>query len=237
MSWQELKQEMVAHARQHENQEVCGIIAGGKYWPCENLHSSPSEHFAISAEDYTRIEPFGIEAIFHSHLYFSEDKFSRHDIMSCKQINEPWVMYCLPANSWHFMDPTGNAPYLERPWIYGIYDCYGLVRDYYRREFSIQLDDYERGAEFEWKSNEWRMFEKNFKGQGFIEIGDSDIRKGDVLLMQLQADSPNHVGVIHSPSENIFYQHLLDRLSEANIYGGYWQKNTVKILRHQELFQ
>jgi proteasome lid subunit RPN8/RPN11 len=237
MSWQELKQEMVSHARQHENEEACGIIAGGKYWPCRNVHSSPSKHFAISAEDYARIEPFGIEAIFHSHLYFSEDKFSRHDITSCKQINEPWVMYCMPANSWHFMDPTGNAPYLERPWIYGIYDCYGLVKDYYLREFSIELDDYDRGEEFEWKSSEWRMFEKNFKGQGFVEIGDEVMQKGDVLLMQLQADFPNHVGVIHSPSENIFYQHLLDRLSEANIYGGYWQKNTVKILRHKELFQ
>jgi cell wall-associated NlpC family hydrolase len=135
------------------------------------------------------------------------------------------------------MDPTGNAPFLERPWLYGIYDCYGLLRDYYRREFSIELDDYDRGEEFEWKSSEWRMFEKNFEGQGFREVGDGQARKGDMLLMQLQADFPNHVGVMHSPEQNVFYQHLLDRLSEASVYGGYWRKNTVKVLRHRELFQ
>jgi len=237
MSWQFFKPQMAAHAQKHPDQEVCGIVAGGQYWPCNNAHSSPSRHFAITAEDYARFDPLGIEAIFHSHLYFSEDKFSRHDIASCKQVNVPWVMYCVPANTWHHMDPTGNAPFLERPWLYGIYDCYGLLRDYYRREFSIELDDYDRGEEFEWKSSEWRMFEKNFEGQGFREVGDGQARKGDMLLMQLQADFPNHVGVMHSPEQNVFYQHLLDRLSEASVYGGYWRKNTVKVLRHRELFQ
>lgn len=236
MIWEHLKGEMASWAAECSPEEACGIIAGGKFYPCQNIHPSPLEHFAISAEDYARLDPLGIEAIFHSHLYFTENKFSRHDIVSCKQINVPWIMYCLPANSWHYVDPTGDASYLERPWIYGVYDCYGLVRDYYHREFSIELDDYERGEEFEWQSSEWRMFEKNFKGQGFVPVDNGNFQKGDILLMQIQAGFPNHVGVIHSPAQNIFYQHLLDRLSEANIYGGYWQKNTVQVLRHQELF-
>jgi len=233
MSWQELKTELKAYAQTKPEEEVCGIIAGGQFIPCANIHSSPSDNFGIAAEDYARADKLGIEAIFHSHTGFN-NRFSAHDIKSCKTINLPWVMYCLGTNSWHEMNPTGGAPYLERPWIYGMYDCYGLVRDYYRGEFGIVLDDYERGDEFEWKSSEWRMFEKNFRLQGFSEI-DGDIQKGDVLLMQLQANFPNHVGVFHNPSHNIFYQHLLDRLSEATVYGGYWQKNTVKILRHREL--
>ena len=229
-----LKAEMAAYAQQNAPQESCGLIAGGAFHPCENIHPRPEESFAISAEDYARLEGLGIEAVFHSHLGFDE-RFSRHDILACKESGLPWVMYCTGANSWHQMDPTGNAPYLERPWIYGIYDCYGLLRDYYRREFGIELDDYERGDEFEWTSPEWRMFEKNFRSQGFSEAPEGDIRKGDMILMQLQADYPNHVGVIHQPDQNIFYQHLLNRLSEASVYGGYWQKCTTRILRHKEL--
>lgn len=232
MTWQDLKADLRAHAHSQPDQEMCGIIAGSKFFPCTNIHSSPIDNFAIEAKDYAQLEELGIEAIFHSHIGFN-NQFSRHDISSCKAINLPWIMYCIGTNSWHEMDPTGSAPYIERPWIYGIYDCYGLVRDYFRKEYNILLDDYDRGEEFEWKSREWRMFEKNFAGQGFVEV-DSP-RKGDVLLMQLQADFPNHVGVIHDPDRNIFYQHLLDRLSEASIYGGYWQKSTVKILRHKEL--
>jgi len=230
-----LKPEMMAHAKSIEKEETCGLIAGGQFWPCNNIHSSPSENFAIDARDYASIEPLGIEAVFHSHPGFN-DQFSRHDIASCKQTNLPWILYCNGANSWQEMDPTGMSPYIGRPWIYGVYDCYGLCRDYYRREFNIALDDFDRGEEFEWQSSEWCMFERNFANQGFIEMDDKKtIAKGDVLLMQLQANFPNHVGFIHSPSENIFYQHLLGRLSEANVYGGYWQKNTVKLLRHREL--
>jgi cell wall-associated NlpC family hydrolase len=78
------------------------------------------------------------------------------------------------------------------------------------------------------------MFEQNFASQGFVLCDDSP-QKGDMILMQLQAPQPNHVGVMAEPSANIFYHHLLDRLSEANIYGGYWEKATSKILRHKEL--
>jgi proteasome lid subunit RPN8/RPN11 len=230
-----LHAEMAAYAHGKAPEEACGIIAGGRFFPTPNAHPNPMQNFAIDAKQYAKLEKKGIEAIFHSHLGFAE-AFSMHDIQSCKAINLPWIMYCVGANSWHEMDPTGAAPYLERPWIYGIYDCYGLVRDYFKNELEIILDDYQRGAEFEWTSPEWRMFEKNFRGQGFREIGDASPAKGDVLLMQLQANSPNHVGIIHSPSQNVFYQHLLNRLSEANVYGGYWQKCTTKILRHEALF-
>lgn len=233
MTWKHLKAELIAYSHEQSPKEACGFIANGRFVPCDNIHSSPLDHFAIKAEDYARADSLTIEAIFHSHAEFNSS-FSPHDIASCKATNLPWVMYCLGGNSWHEMDPTGNAPYLERPWIYGMYDCYGLVRDYFRNEFGIMLADYERGEEFEWKSSEWRMFEKNFRQQGFCDA-DGPAQRGDVLLMQLQADFPNHVGIIHSPSQNIFYQHLLGRLSEANVYGGYWQKHTVRTLRHKEL--
>jgi proteasome lid subunit RPN8/RPN11 len=235
MTWHHLKAELAAYAHSKAPEEACGIIAGGKFFPCKNAHPHPLESFAIDARAFAKAEKVGIEAIFHSHLGM-ENQFSRHDIKSCKQLGLPWVMYCTGTNSWHEMDPTGNAPYLGRPWIYGIYDCYGLFRDYYIKEFGIVLSDYERGDEFEWTSPEWRMFEKNVTDQGFREISDGRLQKGDMLLMQLQANFPNHVGVVHSPSQNVFYQHLLGRLSEANVYGGYWQKCTTKILRHQELF-
>lgn len=234
MDWVNFKADMVAHARKHEGEESCGLIAGGKFWPCKNTNPDPSKYFSISAEAFARVDELGIDVVFHSHLGF-DNKFSKDDIKACKQINLPWVMYCLGTDEWHYMDPTGKAPYLQRPWIYGIYDCYGIVRDYYNNEFSIALDDFERGEEREWESSEWRMFEKNFKQQGFVEVDDDNIKRGDVFLMQLQSGFPNHVGVLHDSSSGVFYHHLTGRLSEASIYGGYWQKHTNKILRHRRM--
>jgi len=233
-NWQLLKNDLIAYTQECAPEEACGLIAAGQFWPCKNIHSDPLSSFAIDAASYARVDELntGVEAVFHSHPR-ADNKFSMNDIKACKELGVPWVMYCAAFNQWHYMDPI-NAPYLQRPWIYGIYDCYGLVKDYYKNEFDIELDDYERGCEFEWESSEWRMFEKNFSSQGFEEIS-SNLNKGDILLMQLQSNFPNHVGIIHDSKRGIFYQHLFDRLSEANIYGGYWQKHTNKILRHRSL--
>lgn len=226
--------QMQDHARSVMPLEACGLVVSGSYVQCTNVHPDPENHFTIDPRDYAAASEQGeIEAIFHSHVDFT-DEFSPHDIKSCKGSNLPWVLYSVAANAWAYADPTGNAPYLGRPWNYGIYDCYALIRDFYKREFGIVLDDYERGAEFEWDNPEWRMFEKNFKAQGFVDIGEPS-RKGDILLMQLQAPFANHVGVIVEPDKNIFYQHLLDRLSEANIFGGYWEKHSNRFLRHRSL--
>jgi proteasome lid subunit RPN8/RPN11 len=226
--------EMQAYAREVLPSEACGIVVNNKFVPCANVHSSPLTNFAIDAKDYAKAEKTGsIQAIFHSHTDFLSD-FTRHDVRGCKQSNLPWLLYAAGANLWAYIDPTGNAPYIGRPWQYGIYDCYSLVRDFYKKEFAIELDDYERGEEFEWTSPEWRMFEKNFTAQGFVDA-ELPYRRGDVLLMQLQASFPNHVGVIADAKRNIFYQHLLGRLSEENICGGYWAKHTNRMLRHRSL--
>jgi proteasome lid subunit RPN8/RPN11 len=230
----QFKNAMRDHALSSPSQEVCGLIAGGQYFPCDNKCLEPESFFAIAAEDYVRAEEAGpIEAIFHSHIG-RNNKFSPEDIKACKTLNLPWIIFCLGTSEWLYADPTGNAPYIGRPWVYGIYDCYSLLRDFYQREFNIQLDDYERGAEFEWQSSEWRMFEKNVKGQGFIEV-ETASQKGDMLLMQLQSQFANHTGVLVKPNRNIFYHHLLDRFSEETVYGGYWAKHTNKVLRHKEL--
>lgn len=222
------------YARSVLPHEACGLIVDNAFIPCKNIHSEPTINFAIDAKAYARAEKkSAIQAVFHSHTDFL-NSFTPHDIKSCKQCNLPWLLYAVGANSWSYIDPTGNAPYIGRQWQYGIYDCYSLVRDFYRREFAIELDDYDRGEEFEWASPEWRMFEKNFAGQGFIDA-EPPYRRGDVLLMQLQASFPNHVGVIADAERNIFYQHLLDRLSEESIYGGYWAKHTNRMLRHRSL--
>jgi proteasome lid subunit RPN8/RPN11 len=230
-----LKQEMKAHALSRPEEEVCGLIVEGKYIPCDNIHSSPSLNFAISASDYARASEIGeIEGVFHSHPGLVGG-FSPHDIQACKASNLPWVALAVGFNQWHEMSPCGDAPYLQRPWIYGIYDCYGLFRDFYRNEFGILLNDFDRGDQFEWESPEWRMFEKNVEAQGFVEI-DRLEKKGDMILMQLQCNFVNHIGVLARPEANVFYHHLLDRLSEENIYGGYWAQRTRRLMRHKELF-
>lgn len=228
-----IKRAIALEARKSAPGECCGFIVNGQVMPCDNVHTSPLTNFAISAEDYARAEEAGeIQAIYHSHV-MGVDAFSMHDLKACKQCNIPWVMVHLPTNNFHTIDPTGNAPYEGREWSYGLHDCYGLFRDFYKREFNIELDDFERGEDEEWLNPGWSMFLDNVEDQGFYEVGKPE-QKGDMLLMRMQSPTPNHVGVMNGNGAG-FYQHLSNRLSQASVYGGYWAKVTVKVLRHKDV--
>lgn len=229
---QEAKRLIVAEATKSIPNEACGFIVDGKVMVCKNVHSSPTDHFAIAAEDYAKAEESGtIEAVFHSHGRDDLPKFSSHDIASCKESNLPWILYSLKTGGFTTIDPTGNAPYTERPWAYGVHDCYSLTRDFYRRELGIVLDDFHRGEEMEWQQRDWKMFAANYAKQGFRRIERPE-QKGDILLMQIDAPSPNHVGVM-TGNGMLFYHHLMDRLSEQSIWGGMWEKVTTLVLRHE----
>ena len=92
--WTLLKADMAAYARKHKDEESCGLIAGGKFWPCKNTNPFPSQCFSISAEAFARVDEIGVDVVFHSHLGL-DNKFSKEDIKACKQVNVPWVMYCI----------------------------------------------------------------------------------------------------------------------------------------------
>ena len=228
-----IQQAVANHAREVFPEEACGFVVDGQIVKCKNDHPFPLSNFAIQAKDYARAESLGtIEAVYHSHPE-GPNGFSLRDVQSCKQSNVPWIVFNGKTGDFFYADPTGNAPYEGRQWIYGIHDCYAILRDFYKREFGIALDDFPRGKELEWKNDEWRMFERHYEQQGFVSI-DKPGKKGDFLLMQVGAPSPNHAGILSEDGWS-FYHHLMNRRSEKTVYGEYWAKITTKVLRHKEL--
>lgn len=227
-----LRQAIAGEAQKASPQECCGFVVNGEVVPCLNVSPLPLEQFTIAAEDYVRASALGeIEAVYHSHVEGVRG-FSLPDIAACKQSNLPWIVFHERSGDFFYADPTGSAPYEGRQWVYGIHDCYAILRDFYKREFCIELDDFDRGEEEEWESKSWTMFVDNYSQQGFYEIERPE-RKGDFLLMQIGAPSPNHAGVL-TGEDNCFYHHLMGRLSEKSVYGGYWAKVTAKVLRHKD---
>jgi proteasome lid subunit RPN8/RPN11 len=62
------RQAVARHARECYPEECCGLIVDGRYRPCANVSSTPTEAFAISPEDWAAAEDSGtIEAVAHSH--------------------------------------------------------------------------------------------------------------------------------------------------------------------------
>lgn len=216
--------------------EACGVVIIEKghevFVPCRNI-SELHDQFEIHPEDYAGAEDRGeVVRIVHSHPY-ARPFPSEADKVSCEQTGIPWSIVSVPDGEWFDFDPTGyKAPLVGREWAHGVLDCYSIIVDYYREELGIQIPDFDR--EFEWWMKGQNLYLDNFEKAGFKSVPIESIRKHDVILMQVMSPVVNH-GAIYLGDDKMLH-HLHRRLSCRDVFGGYWRKHTVKVVRHESLW-
>lgn len=239
----ETRQAAITHAIAAYPDESCGLVVvvkgEEKYYACRNTAVTKSDHFVMSAEDYAQAEDDGeITAVVHSHPD-APSRPSQADRVACEASGLPWYILSIgqePDQAPHFqsesaIEPTGyKAPLVGREFHHGVLDCFALIRDYYREELGIELEDYERTDDW-WNRGE-NLYMKNLDAAGFYEVDPKDIRKGDMVIMQIRAPEPNHAGVYIG--DGLFLHHLYGRLSSRDVYGGYWKQVTRIVVRHKD---
>ena len=229
-----LEAQILEHAQAEDPRECCGLIAVVKgrrrYFPCRNIATTPDEHFVLSGEDYARVEDQGeIVAVVHSHPATNPAP-SQADRVACQKSGLPWVIVNPKTEAWGHCKPDGfELPYVGREFSFGIVDCYTLCRDWYGKEFGLQLSDYERRDLF-WERGE-NLYVDNFHREGFRSIPFEELQYGDALLMQLGSKLPNHAA-IYIDDQQILH-HIQGRLSSRDVLGSYYVKNTAMVLRHE----
>jgi len=229
-----LETEILEHAQAEDPRECCGLIAVVKgrrrYFPCQNIAATPSEHFVLSGVDYAQVEDQGeIVAVVHSHP-ISNPAPSQADRVACQKSGLPWIIVNPKTEAWGHCNPDGfELPYVGREFVFGVVDCYSLVRDWYGKEFGLRLNDYERRDLF-WERGE-NLYVDNFHREGFRKIPFDELQYGDALLMQLGAKLPNHTA-IYIDDQQILH-HIQGRLSSRDVLGSYYVKNTAMVLRHE----
>lgn len=222
-----------AHAALEAPRECCGVVImlndEPAYIPCRN-QSSLLDQFNLHPEDYADAADRGeIVAIAHSHVFQSPEP-TQPDLIGCESSGLPWIIVNYPVGTVVQIEPSGYvAPLIGRTFHAGILDCYTLIRDYYKQELQIDLPEYERPHG--WEDRGENLYGDNFAGAGFVEV--DTIEKHDVLLMKISASVIDH-GAVYI-GDNTILQHCTGHLSARSIYGGHWQKHTVKILRHKDL--
>lgn len=123
--------------------------------------------------------------------------------------------------------------YLGRRYLDGRHDCYGLVRDFYRREYGLILRNYARPVGFDHSG--LLLLTDNFRREGF-EIVNTPIallETGDGLLMMLASRQVNHVGVYIG--EKKFLHHLYQRPSSVETLDPRWQQRLSLVVRHPDV--
>ncbi len=225
---------ILEHARAEYPKESCGLIVlkkkDGVYIPCRNISEDPAM-FVIHPEDYLAAEKQGqITTIVHSHPDANATP-SEADRVACEASGLPWCIVGITnaaPPTWHTFVPTGyKAPLIGRSFVHGILDCYTLIQDWYFQEVGAHLPHFPRAVEW-WKKGD-NLYLDHFGDAGFVEAA-GPLQRGDVILMQVLSDVPNHAAVYLG--DDLMLHHLQNRLSAREPYGGYWKKHTAKVVRY-----
>lgn len=181
------------HAEDEFPREACGLVVGsGNYVRCVNVKDKPEDGFKIPQDIWARFRALGnVRAVVHSHPngdYFPSyaDQAGQ---LSMPEI--PWGLVQLTKvrtrGPFFWGDTVPIQPLEKRPWIMGVYDCYGLVRDYYRLKFNITIPNRPRANLWWTDPKEKDLLLRMYKTDGWVDVPDwhKNIQKHDVFLIRL----------------------------------------------------
>lgn len=238
MFGQAVSDDFKAHAIETFPEEACGLVVefatGCKYVPCENIAEDPSKDFRIDPKVYVAHVENGnpVRAVIHSHVNGNPGP-TAIDIKSQAESALPWGIGLAGEENcqdilW-FGDQAPMAPLIGRPFVHGMWDCYSLVRDYYRSKNIVELPNYPR--DFEWWFTGENLYLEHFKECGFIEIEQEDLREHDGFLMRFNPSPvPQHAGIYLG--DGLMLNHFQPKLSRREPIHG-WTRKITHYLRYE----
>jgi len=220
--------------------EACGLVVAINNRQhvviCKNVAEDPRSTFRIDPIEYLQSAKVGeVVGVWHTHVDVPPNP-SEADVAGCNSSQLPWYILsvwnesdglnCTPITTLQPQD--AEVAYVGRTYLYGVHDCYTLVRDFYQREYDIVLGEYPRVERF-WEKG-LNFFAEGYSEQGFKLLIDQEPQRGDLFIMQVGSDIPNHIS-IYVGDDKILH-HCQGRLSKHDLYGGMWAKHTSHHLRH-----
>lgn len=225
-----IDEKIIAYAKQQQPREMCGfVVFNGKqkqFVPCENIAVDAENYFEISSDDWLKVQLYdGIVALVHSHPNGKPILSSADRQMQVNSALDWWLVCDGKIRKFR------NIPHLlGRKFKHGETDCYTLFRDAYMLS-GVDFPNFERANDW-WHENK-SLYLDNMEKQGFERA--IEPQQGDVILMQVGADVPNHSAIYLG--RNMVLHHSPNRLSKRDLYDGYWLKHTHSIWRYKKWSQ
>lgn len=214
--------------------EMCGIITNnGEFKQITNVSENPMKSFELHPMEFYK-EKDNFVAIVHSHTstrYLHICTPSRLDWTTQQIWNIPF--FISGFDGFVYTSPIKfplerQDDYIGRPYIYGIFDCGTLAKDFYWFNFSISIEiDPIMSLT---PKNLWaNTISTLLMSNNFIEVSGAK-QKGDLLLVNVFGDFNNHV-IIYLDEDWVLNQNI------TSAYEPYsdWENKINKIYRHESL--
>ncbi len=232
--------EAIEHAIEVFPHESVGFVRGGSYNRLTNAAKKPEEEFVLVPEEEAKAFAGGLEAIIHSHPNGLNTPTTT-DMIYQQRSAVPWCIIVLRksrdvtkkqvfSESFWFGDSLPIAPYIGRQFKHGVFDCYTLYRDWWRKERGVVLPNPPRDDG--WWFTGQSMFDDYFKEWCFVPVVEKSVQPGDAVLMSIgqRFDRPkvNHMGIYIGNGKML--HHCANRLSkEAPV--SMWHNHVVGYAR------
>lgn len=244
----EIKADIARMASLIPDAEACGLIMSSSDGlvasACRNISPRPESSFAIPHSILRWAMGSGsLEAIWHSHCPPSEPGLSELDKLVAEKLRVPCVAYDIERGQFHVHSPCGyEVPYLGRPFVPGVFDCWTLVMDWHWRELNIKLEDISHEVRNVGGAALARLLArtdasssgellKALKDRGFAERPIQGGLAGDVLLMSSDnIQSPLHMAICLGKDRML--HHPEDGESLEEFISPYWRGIVKGCVRH-----
>lgn len=213
-------------------QEAVGYVEREMFFPLENVHPDPVDHFLVGEGDGFMLAGKDYILI-HSHCMTSFKNDPRTpslaDMQGQKDTAKLWgIVHCDGENVseiLYFGLPTDD-PLLGRTYIRNVYDCFSLARDYYHTK-DIVAPNLPRPPDWE----EWNpyLMVRGLEQTKFKEVPKGMVQEGDLLVFKVASPQPNHLGI--ALGGDVFVHHLYNRVSCRDSLKK-WHNQFIKVLRY-----
>lgn len=218
----QIKKDIIALAKENPNEEICGLLYYTfhdlKLYKCNNIENNKTEDFQIDHKEYLDCLKLGTPCgIYHSHCIPDTTAFTQSDLDLAEEMALPIYVYGVKDEKFQGFIPKSYQLLLEGlPYIWGTFDCYEIIRIYFRQKYNIYMNDYDRDSSYIYDERD--VITENFEKEGFIKIN-SPIKKDDVLVFSSTLARPQHFIIFLGNSRGL--HHPLGKLSRIETIQDY----------------
>lgn len=238
----DIKKIIIDHARESDPFECVGIVFKNnndiQVKKLKNLSKDAKTHIIIEQETMLQAAEGGeILAVYHSHI--NSDEFSLEDKSMSEKLNLKIIMCNLEKRSFRIYEPNGFvASYTARPWRWGLFTCVDLIKDFYKKELNISINNFENkdiliaDADSEDSQNLYLNF---FSKNNFKEV--KNFKKHDLTLSNYHWGDPVKILTccsVYLGNENFLQQNHFEE-SRIKKLTNKEKLLLTRILRHESL--